>query len=92
MQALKYFARKNIQISGEINIVEMNQAGNQVRIGRIHLAVHPSPNQIFQVIAMQKAVDGDHDYYLPCKSRLCVEMSLKAPRISVLFCIYRNLF
>jgi hypothetical protein len=43
VQFFKYSVRKNIQISGKVDIVEMNQAGDQVCIRRMHFAVHPPP-------------------------------------------------
>jgi hypothetical protein len=84
MQLLKNFFRKNLEIPGKVYIIEMNQAGNQIRIGWTHIAVHPSSYEILQIIPMQKTVDSDHDFLAPCKPLPYAEKRLLGPGLSIL--------
>ena len=52
---------KKIQVAGNIDMVEMDQPRDQIRIRRACLVVHPAANNIIQNIPVQEAVDCDHD-------------------------------
>jgi hypothetical protein len=52
---------KKIQVAGNIDMVEMDQPGDQIRVRRARLIVHPAADDVVQHLPVQKTVDCDHD-------------------------------
>jgi hypothetical protein len=58
-------------------VIEINQPGDQICIGRIDLMVHPASDEIAQIGAVQVTVDPDHATPIPITfvNIFCVDIS-----------------
>jgi hypothetical protein len=60
IEFLKNALREQVQITGNVQVIEIDQTGDQIRIGGIDLVVHPAPDEFAQNRSVQVTVNPDH--------------------------------
>ncbi len=77
---------KGLEVAGDIDVVEVDQPGDQVCIRRARLIVHPAADDVVERLPVKKAVDRDHDPVLKSRpirrqrpERIPIPISISTP-------------
>jgi hypothetical protein len=60
MQSAENGPGEKFQVAGGVDMVEVDQLGDPLRVLRPGLVIHPAVDDVGQRLAVQKTVDPDH--------------------------------